>query len=156
MKILFVCASNVCRSPYCEYMFRRMVENDPDLNGKVTVKSSAVLNHMKEIDPKTREALIREGFDPAYVDAHVPGVWYRDKAKFQEADKIIGMTKFQKFLTPPRYRKKYLTLSEAATGSYKTIPDPWLIQDMDEYMEKMEVLKNYLEQFLQNLKQELL
>ena len=62
MNLLFVCSSNVCRSPYCEYMFRRMAEEDPVTAGKIHVSSSAVLNQMKAIDPKTRAALVREGF----------------------------------------------------------------------------------------------
>ena len=37
--VLFVCSSNVCRSPYCEFMLRRMIENDSVLKGKVQVKS---------------------------------------------------------------------------------------------------------------------
>lgn len=57
MNLLFVCSSNVCRSPYCEYMFRRMAEEDPVTAGKIHVSSSAVLNQMKAIDPKTRAAL---------------------------------------------------------------------------------------------------
>ena len=50
--VLFVCSSNVCRSPYCEFMLRRMVENDDDLRGKVDVCSSAVFNRSKSIFPK--------------------------------------------------------------------------------------------------------
>ena len=37
MNLLFVCSSNVCRSPYCEYMFRRMAEEDPVTAGKIHV-----------------------------------------------------------------------------------------------------------------------
>ena len=45
MKILFVCSSNICRSPYCEYVFKRMVQSDPRLAQKVTwIRSAAVFN----------------------------------------------------------------------------------------------------------------
>lgn len=55
--VLFVCSSNVCRSPYCEFMLRRMVENDDDLRGKVDVCSSAVFNRSKSIFPKALDIL---------------------------------------------------------------------------------------------------
>ena len=155
MDILFVCASNVCRSPYCEYMFRRMVENDPELKGKNRVRSSAVLNQMKEIDEKTRKSLRREGFSDQEIDLHRPGVWYRDRDKFKDADIIIGMTRFQKFLCPFPYRKKFTTLSEAATGKYHSIPDPWLIEDMDRYYAEMDKIKGYLLQYFEKLKQKM-
>ena len=155
MNLLFVCSSNVCRSPYCEYMFRRMAEEDPVTAGKIHVSSSAVLNQMKTIDPKTRAALVREGFTEEEADAHHPGVWYRDLPKFREADTIIGMTKAHKWFTPFPYRKKFITLSEAATGEYNSIPDPWLISDMDEYFAKMDIIKGYLEQYFAKVRAEL-
>lgn len=155
MNILFVCASNICRSPYCEFMFRRMVEQDPDLNGKVHVTSSAVFNHMKQMDPKTRESLRQEGFTDEELDQFTPSIWYRSIQKFKDADVIVGMTRLQKWLTPPPFRKKYMTLSEAATGKYHTIPDPYLILDQDEYNKKMDTIKSYLEQYLQRVKQEI-
>lgn len=157
-KVLFVCASNVCRSPYCEYMFRRMVEQDEVLKGKVSVRSSAVLNQMKRIDPKTKAALEREGFTAEECDAHKPGVFYRDGEKFREADIIIGMTKAQKLLltlVSPGWAKKFVTLSEAAGYDYKAIPDPWLEKDMDQYFEAMNTIKGYLEEYFEKLKEEL-
>lgn len=55
MKILFVCSSNVCRSPYAEYVFRRMVEQSPVLSAAgITVSSSAVFNKSKVIFRRRR------------------------------------------------------------------------------------------------------
>lgn len=155
MNILFVCASNVCRSPYCEFMFRRMVEQEPELNDKVHVTSSAVFNQMKKMDPKTRKSLRREGFTDEELDRFTPSIWFRSIQKFKDADIIIGMTRLQKLLTPLPFQKKYVTLSEAATGTYHTIPDPYLIFDQDEYNAKMDTIKGYLEQYLNRLKQEI-
>ncbi|MDO5014658.1 MAG: hypothetical protein Q4E28_01710 [Clostridia bacterium] len=154
MKILFVCASNVCRSPYCEYVFRDMVQKDPILRDKVKIKSAAVLNRMKKINEKTRRVLIEDGFDADYVDSHKPSYLYDDPQRFEEADIIIGMTKFQKFLLPKKYKKKYITLSEAAIGKYEQIPDPWLIKDFDEYRSRMEIIKGYLDKYFDKLKKE--
>lgn len=50
MKILFICMSNICRSPYCEYVFRKTVEEDSVLSHNVEwVKSSAVFNRSEEV-----------------------------------------------------------------------------------------------------------
>ena len=63
INVLFVCSSNVCRSPYCEYMFKRMVQEDEALAGIVgRVESAAVLNHSKELHSKARASLLGEGF----------------------------------------------------------------------------------------------
>lgn len=113
--VLFACSSNVCRSPYCEFMLRRMVENDDDLRGKVDVCSSAVFNRSKSIFPKAVDILKREGFDEREILAHKPS-FKTDKERFEKADVIIGMSHTHKLLTPGKYRKKYVTLSEAATG----------------------------------------
>ncbi len=146
MKVLFVCSQNMCRSPYCEYMFRRMVEESEVLAGKVEVKSSAVMSPVNKIDPNTAEALIREGFDKDYVNAHKPGfIWRRyDLKLFRDADIIIGMTKGHKLLVPIWWQSKFMTLSEAATGTYSAVPDPWLIRDIDKYIVEMNKIKEFL------------
>lgn len=156
MKLLFVCSQNVCRSPYCEYMFRRMAENSPVLKGNVEVKSSAVMTPMEEMDPRTAKALLKEGFTEAEVAAHKPGFVYRkyDWNLFKEADVIIGMTKSHKFLTPLPFKKKFVTLSEAATGKYEPVVDPWLYKSEEKYQGAMDEIKAYLEQYLKVLEQQ--
>ena len=52
MKILFVCSSNVCRSPYAEFVFRRLVAQSPVLSAAgIEVSSSAVFNKSGSIFP---------------------------------------------------------------------------------------------------------
>ncbi len=157
MKVLFVCSQNMCRSPYCEYMFRRMVEESDILRGKVEVKSSAVMSPVPAIDPNTAEALIREGFDREYVNSHKPGFILRpyDWKLFREADIIIGMTKGHKLLLPVWWHKKFKTLSEAATGKYAPVPDPWLIRDIDKYIVEMNKIKAFLLQYKDCLEKQL-
>lgn len=154
MNILFVCSSNICRSPYCEYMLRKMVEEDPKLRGRINVCSSAVLNHMHKMDPRTRAALLKEGFTEREVDAHKPGIIWKDTDKFQNADIIIGMTKWHKTLTPFYWRSKCMTLSEAATGEYVPVKDPWTCKTTEEYDACMEEMKAYLKQFCSRLNAE--
>lgn len=155
MKILFVCSSNVCRSPYCEFHLKRTVERDPALAAKVEwIKSGAVLNRSKKLHAMARTALLTEGFSETELDAHVPVKQNAEPFRFEEADLIIGMTKSHRFFLKKQWRHKFLTLSEAAGHKYAPIPDPWLIRDISKYREKMAVILNYLEEFAEKLKEE--
>lgn len=153
--VLFVCSSNVCRSPYCEFMLRRMIDNDEELRGKVDVCSSAVFNRSKSIFPKAVDVLKREGFDESEILAHKPS-FKTDKERFEKADVIIGMSHMHELLTPRKYRKKYVTLSEAATGKYAPVPDPFLATSQKEYDKTMTVLKSYVESYFKQLKTKIL
>lgn len=153
-KVLFVCSSNVCRSPYCEYILRRMVDNDKELAGKVEVSSSAVFNRSKSIFPRAVVVLKREGFEESEILAHTPH-FKSDKSRYQSADVIIGMSKMHKLLTPCKYRKKYVTLSEIATGKYKPVPDPFLATSQKAYDKTMTVLKEYVESYFAKLKKQI-
>jgi protein-tyrosine-phosphatase len=155
MNILFVCSSNICRSPYCEYVFRRMVQNDPVLSQKITgISSSAVFNRSFVIHPKAVKALEREGFTKAQAKAHRPSFKWDARDRFEQADVIIGMTKSNKPFVPAKYKDKFTTLSEAATGHYEIIPDPYLYRDMDRYYAAMDKIKEYLELYAQKLRSE--
>lgn len=151
MNILFVCSSNVCRSPYCEFWLRRLVESDEKTKGKVNVSSSAVFNRSKNIFPRAVDVLVREGFDKDEVLAHKPS-YKTDKQRYEEADVIIGMSKTHGLLTPHKYRKKYHTLSEIAVGKYKPIPDPFLATSQKAYDKTMVVLKEYVQKYFEKLK----
>ena len=115
MKILFVCSSNVCRSPYCEFVFGRLLEADEVLKGKVEVDSAAVLNHSERLHPKSRQALLNEGFTAEELDAFRPKHIREAGAAFEAADMIIGMTRWHKWLLKKEWKGKFETLSEAAT-----------------------------------------
>lgn len=156
MKVLFVCSQNMCRSPYCEYMFARMVEDNEKLRGRVEVDSSAVMSPGTKIDKNTVAALVKEGFDKDFAEAHKPGYMWRksDRKLFKEADIIIGMTKSHKTYLPIRWKRKFVTLSEAATGVYTPIPDPWLMKQ-SKYFAIMDIIKGYLELYLSKLEEEI-
>lgn len=156
MKILFICMSNICRSPFCEYVFRKIVEEDEILKDKVEwVKSSAVFNKSFVINSKARLALLREGFDEEYILSHKPTFkWGKGRKYFKEADVIIGMTKSNAFFLPIRYRKKFVLLSQIASGEYKPIPDPVLIKDQDKYHKAMDEIKQYLVDYASILKEQ--
>ena len=149
--------SNICRSPYCEYVFRRIVEEDFELASRVEwVKSSAVFNKSRTINKKAKLALLREGFDEKYILNHKPSFkWGKGRKSFDEADVIIGMTKSNAYFLPLKYRKKFVLLSEIATGKYIPIPDPVLIKDIDEYYSAMDEIKKYLSDYAEKLRSRL-
>lgn len=154
MKILFVCSSNVCRSPYCEFHFKKIVEQDPVLSQKIEwVKSAAVINRCDKIHGMAKNALLIDGFSEAEIDAHVPAMQSDEPFRFEEADIIVGMTKSHRFFLKKLWRDKYLNLSEAAGHKYKPIPDPWLVRDISKYKAKMAVILSYLKEFAENLKE---
>ena len=73
MKILFVCSSNVCRSPFAEFVFRRLVQQSPILSSAGTEGgSSAVFNRNQYIYPKAVVSLAREGFSRGEEISHQP------------------------------------------------------------------------------------
>lgn len=150
--ILFVCSSNVCRSPYCEFLLRAKIQNDEELKDKIVVKSCAVFNKSKQIFSKAVVALEKEGFNREEILAHVPAFKRGSEDRFEEADIIIGMSKMHKLLTPKKYRNKYKTLSQAVDGEYKAIPDPFLATSQEKYDQTMAVLKVYVEGLYQKLK----
>lgn len=156
-KVLFVCSQNMCRSPYCDYLFRKMVAEDAFLKDKVEIRSSAVMTPGTKIDPLTVKALLKEGVDPSYMENHKPGYIYRkyDWKLFKEADIIICMTRSHFFWTPVFFWKKMKTLTQAAEGIYKPVPDPWLIREEDKYIAQMDIIKGYLEEYLAVLKKQL-
>lgn len=154
MKILFVCSSNICRSPYCEFVFRRMCENDPDLAARVEwVKSGAVFHQCKNLHPKAKAALEAEGFAPEILDKHSPAYWRRFPERFEQADIIIGMTRWHKYFIPKKWRGKYVDLAELATGTYTPVPDPFLAKTQEKYNEVMRVLDKYLTMVADKIKQ---
>ena len=154
MKILFVCSSNICRSPYCEFVFRRMCENDPDLAARVEwVKSGAVFHQCKNLHPKAKAALEAEGFAPEVLDKHSPAYWRRFPERFEQADIIIGMTRWHKYFIPKKWRGKYVDLAELATGTYTPVPDPFLAKTQEKYNEVMRGLDKYLVMVADKIKQ---
>lgn len=153
MKILFVCSSNICRSPYCEFLFRRMAQEDEKLSLSIEkVSSAAVLNQSFFIHPKAVLALRREGFTDEEIYAHKPRFKWLAWKDFKEADLIIGMNNANRFFTPPQFKKKFKTLSEVAVGEDVFIPDPWLMKDINDYYKVMDTIKGYLIKFAENLK----
>lgn len=153
MKILFVCSSNVCRSAFCDFVFKKMVAEDPDLSEMIDkIDSAAVFNRSKSLFPKTARYLTQIGFDKEELDKFTPRFIRDHKDIFDAADIIIGMTKSHYRMLPAKYKAKFKTLSEVAIGQYKAIPDPWLRISQARFNKDMQVLERYLDLYKENLK----
>ena len=105
INVLFVCSSNVCRSPYCEYVFGRTVKNDEALAAIVgEVASGAVLNHSAQLHSKAYASLLKEGFTEEELKAHRP----RHIRDYPEAKAIkrcpIPFSRAVRKSTTPRWR----------------------------------------------------
>lgn len=152
MKILFVCSSNICRSPFCEYILKREIRNNPALKSKIEwVKSAAVFNQSFVIHPKARLALKREGFSDEEISKHRPVFKWFSPKRFREADVIIGMSKLNKPFVPFWWQKKFITISELVDGEYSEVPDPWLYKDIERYYAVMDRLKDYVERYAKQI-----
>ena len=155
MKILIVCSSNTCRSPYAEFIFKRLVSESDVLKKNIeSVTSSAVFNQSRAMHPKTYALLLEEGFTKEELDAFKPDFILKDRKKFDEADVIIGMGYLQWFLLPLKKKKKYVNLSKAAIGKNINIPDPFYRKSMDFYKKTMDVIKTYLIVYAEKLEKE--
>lgn len=131
-----------------------MCENDPDLAARVEwVKSGAVFHQCKNLHPKAKAALEAEGFAPEILDKHSPAYWRRFPERFEQADIIIGMTRWHKYFIPKKWRGKYVDLAELATGTYTPVPDPFLAKTQEKYNEVMRVLDKYLTMVADKIKQ---
>ena len=131
-----------------------MCVNDPDLAARVEwVKSGAVFHQCKNLHPKAKAALEAEGFAPEVLDKHSPAYWRRFPERFEQADIIIGMTRWHKYFIPKKWRGKYVDLAELATGTYTPVPDPFLAKTQEKYNEVMRVLDKYLVMVADKIKQ---
>lgn len=152
MKILIVCSSNVCRSPYAEFWLKKMVSESKLLQSNIEwIDSSAVFNRSKDIFPKTKACLLKDGFTEEEIARFKPDYIKDNINPYIDADIIIGMTKSHKFFLPKQFKGKFKSLSEVAYGKYTAIPDPFLTCSMDKYAKDMEVIKNAIIQYTKNL-----
>ena len=107
---------------------------------------------MKRIHPMAKTALLREGFDEAYIDSHRPSFKWGDRKLFDDADLVVGMSRANKIVLPLRYHRKFVTLSEYGEGRYEKIPDPFLMKNVDDYLAVMDFLKAKIVSFAEKIK----
>lgn len=131
---------------------KRFVENEPKLKEFVgEINSAAVLNISHKLFKKAEICLKSEGFSEEELRAHKPRFKWFHPELFENADIIIGMTRSHKLMTPRKYRKKFVTLTEAVYGYYIPIPDPFIRTSQESYEEAMQTLYLHLVKFKNKL-----
>ena len=155
LNILWVCSGNICRSAYADFAFNKMVQDSPILsNLGLKIHSGGLQFHNTEIDPRTTAVLVKEGFDEAEVNKHVPRHKKDHPEMLEEADLIVGMSNSHKLLTPKKYRKeekKFVQISKWAIGERVDIADPYFVETDEEYADLLAHVKKYLEIILKKL-----
>lgn len=98
-------------------------------------------------------ALVHEGFSQEEVDSYRPRHVLIDRELFEQADVIIGMTRSHLKMLPRRYRDKFSTLTEEATGVHRELRDPyWERLPQDEYEKRMTEISDYLTRYAEIIK----
>jgi protein-tyrosine-phosphatase len=153
--LIFLCAGNICRSPYAELKFKHLLHKSGKIDPtNFTIESGGFLTQKSvQIHPFTRQKLIEELISLDQIDAHFPRTMRKHKQDLLNANVLIVMTKDQKnILMPKKYMDKTLLLSEIAEpGKEIDIPDPALITDFQEYSAIMDVIDGYLQQMIHTL-----
>lgn len=154
MKILIVCSSNVCRSPYAEFWLKKLTNESDVLTKNIEwIKSAAVFNESKKIFPKTKKCLLMDGFSEEEIDSFTPTFAKKHEELLCDADIIIGMTYSHKKMLPVKYQEKFYSLSEVSYGKYTAIPDPFLTLSFKKYRRTMDIIKDCIVKYAKNLEE---
>jgi protein-tyrosine phosphatase len=116
VRILFVCTGNLCRSPVAERLAARwardLLGNSPE-SSVVEIGSAGVDAPVgRPMDPRSAEALIAVGGDPAGFASRL-----LDRSTAEEADLVLTMSRRQRrevLEKNPRGLRRTFTLLEAA------------------------------------------
>ncbi|MBD3188447.1 hypothetical protein GF325_16570 [Candidatus Bathyarchaeota archaeon] len=157
VQVLFICAGNICRSPYAEMYFEQIIAGTGScLNDKIHVASGGFITN-KEIHPFTKRALLERGVATARIDQFHPRRLKKENKIFLiEADIIIAPKKTHlDILLNKKYRHKAFLFSELLDDGFKDIEDPALIKEYSEYKKVLEMMDPYLEDFAKKLAKEI-
>ncbi len=150
--IIFLCAGNICRSPYASMMFEKMLNNSQLSQQKEFLIQSGGFIKQREvmIHELTRRCLLDDGIPEERIKQHTPRIMRKHKEDMRLATVLFVMTESHRdVLVPAKYRHKVLLLSQVkGDDNIANIPDPALITDYNEYRALMNIIKGYLEHFL--------
>jgi protein-tyrosine phosphatase len=126
LRIVFVCSSNICRSPTAEGVARSMIRR-AGLEGQVVVESAGTHGfHAGEApDPRSQKAALRRGYDLSRQRARA-----FESVDFPRYDLILALDRghYEILLrrSPPVYRPRIrLLMSFARQHQIEEVPDPY-------------------------------
>ena len=125
IRVLFVCANNICRSPIAEGVFRVIARRE-DLHQVVVDSAGIFANHAgRGPDPRAASAARVRGYDLSGIRARQ--VIAADFARFQwilamDEDNLRALAA----LSPPEYAGHLGLLMDLAEGAgVRGVPDPY-------------------------------
>ena len=117
MKILFVCHSNICRSPMAEYIYKSL-----DKNSIVESRATSREEIGNDIYPPVKEVLKNNNIP--FSKHHAKQITYEDYNSF---DLIVCFDDYNLY----NLKKMFNTSSKISKLLDKDIEDPWYTRDFE-------------------------
>ena len=152
--LIFLCAGNICRSPYAEMMFEKLISESSLISkDRFKIQSGGFIDNKKiNLHGHSRQALLDDGVPEDRVNRFQTRHMRFYKDDLAAADVLIVMSKDNADLVNQKYRDKVVHLSEIALdGVVEDIKDPVLIQDYNEYKQKTNRIKEMLIKLIEKL-----
>ncbi len=155
LRVIFICGGNICRSPYAEMKFEKML-SDTGCSKKVIVSSGGfIIQRDVYLHFLTERALKEAGVSEERIKRHKPRHVRNHKDEMDAVDLILSPTKtIIETLLPRKYWHKAFLMSEIDDGAQVNIEDPAPIQDYDEYMKIIVQIDPFLVALSERLKNE--
>ncbi|MHA1720890.1 MAG: arsenate-mycothiol transferase ArsC [Promethearchaeota archaeon] len=157
--LIFICAGNICRSPFAEMKFKQLLESakiPKKIKEKFLIQSGGFINQKDvRIHKFTEQALMEENIPKSWIDSHFPRNMRKFKDDMINADVLIAMTKMHRdILIPKKYKEKVILLSSLGqNGEIEEIPDPALYDNYEEYSGVMHQITGYLKNMIMKLEE---
>lgn len=124
-KIVIVCNGNISRSPYVEYIMKRVIsEKYSDMDPNVEIQSMGILYPNVKMNYLTERYLLEEGFSEKEIENHIPRYWEDYPDIHENASIFITMTGEQAQYLNYYYPGKAFMLSYVANETFENIIDP--------------------------------
>lgn len=124
-RIIIVCNGNISRSPYIEYVMKKLIkEKYPKLEDSVTIESMGILYPNVKMNHLTEHYLVKEGYSEKEIEQHVPRYWEDYPEAHENASIFITVTGEQAQYLNFYYPGKAFMLSYVAEEKFENIIDP--------------------------------
>lgn len=145
-RIIFICGGNICRSPFAEMKFEKVLgDRCGSAPSNIIISSGGFISN-KIIHEFTRRALLEAGVPAERVDAFSPRHMRKHKDELDSVDLILVPTRsIIETLLPRRYWNKAFLFSEVDGGVQVDIEDPALLKEYEPYHDVMVQIDRYLD-----------